>query len=105
MGRRQSWAVLASVLLIMAGAVVAGWESLSSDWLGVSYTLLNNLLTAVAMSITKRFSDKTATSGWSLVRYNAIVALPLCLVGATAFGEWEYTAMYPRVGEAVRARY
>ena len=89
-------------MLILLGAIVAGWESLSDDFVGISYTVLNNLLTAVAMSVTKRFSDKTSTTGFSLVYYNALVALPLCIIGATAFNEWQYTMEYPRVDEPVR---
>jgi solute carrier family 35 len=102
LGKRQSLPVVGSVMLILLGALVAGWESLGSDWLGLAYTMANNVLTAVAMSTTKRFSDATRTGGFGLVFYNALVALPLCLVGATLSGEWEYTAYeYPRVGEAV----
>ena len=101
LGRRQSVAVMLAVGLIMLGALVAGWESLQSDWLGLSYTLLNNVLTAVAMAVTKRFSDKTGTSGFGLVFYNSLVTLPLCLLGATIFREWSYTLNYPRVMEPV----
>lgn len=95
---------MASVGLIMLGAIVAGSDSLTSDWTGVAYTLMNNVLTAIAMSVTKRFSDKTGTQGFGLVYYNSLVALPLALVGATAFNEWHYTATYSRVGEPVSAQ-
>lgn len=103
LGRKQSSAVITSVLLIVLGSIVAGWENLSSDYMGVSYTMLNNILTAVSVSVVKRFSDKTGTTGFTLVYYNALVALPLCLAGATLFGEWQYTLDYPRVMETVRA--
>lgn len=99
LGRRQALPVVLAVALIVLGAVIAGWQSLESDWLGLTYTMANNVLTAVSMSVTKRFSDGTRTQGFGLVFYNALIALPLCLVGATLLGEWEYTAGYTHVGE------
>ena len=105
LGRKQSVAVIIAVLLIMLGALIAGWESLQSDWRGIGYTMANNVMTAVAMTVTKRFSDrhKAATTGFGMVYYNALVALPLSLLGATLFSEWSYNLQYPRIGEPVSA--
>ena len=83
--------VASSVLVIVAGAVLAGAESLRADWLGFAYTLGNNVCTAASMSLTKRFSDTHKLTGLGVVLYNAVVALPLCILGAAVTGEVGYT--------------
>ena len=37
--------------------------------------------------------------------YNALVALPLCLVGATLKGEWNYIANFPHVNSMVSSEF
>lgn len=54
-----------------------------------------------SLSQTKRFSDSTRVSGFGILMYNAAVALPLCLVGATLRSEWDYISLFPHVGSAV----
>lgn len=83
--------VVQSVCLIVLGAVITGWESLQSDWLGIVYTIGNNVFTAASMSLTKQFSDRTGVRGFGVVLYNAVVALPLCLIGAFLSNEVQYT--------------
>jgi solute carrier family 35 protein len=91
--------VRGAVGLIVAGAVVAGWESLSRDWLGYVYTLGNNAFTALSLTHTKKFSDRTGVRGFGVVMYNAYVALPVTLFFAVASGELSYLASYPRLWE------
>lgn len=43
-------------------------------------------------------------SGFGILMYNAVIALPLCLAGATLRGEWAYIASFEHVGSAVRGR-
>lgn len=83
--------VALAVAFIVLGAIVAGYETLQANALGYLYTLGNNFFTAWSMSLTKKFSDQTKTQGFGIVYYNAIVALPLCVVGAVVTGEVGYT--------------
>lgn len=53
LGRVQSLTVQGSVAVIVIGALIAGWESLQSDPLGIGYTLLNNVCTAASMSFVR----------------------------------------------------
>lgn len=80
-----------SVAFIVLGALIAGYPSFTSDYVGFMYTIANNILTAIAMSVTKRFSDDFRFNAFGVVFYNSIIALPLCLVGALVTGEFEYT--------------
>ena len=54
------------------------------------------------LSQTKRFSDSTRVSGFGILMYTALIALPLCLAGATLRGEWAYIASFEHAGSAVR---
>jgi hypothetical protein len=47
--------VMASILLVMAGTILAGYESLSSYFIGYIYVMMNNILTALLY---------TWVSGW-----------------------------------------
>jgi solute carrier family 35 protein len=86
----QTTEINASVGLIVLGAIIAGAPTLNADWLGFAYTLGNNVMTASSMTTTKRFSDATGIKGFGVVLYNALIALPICLVGAVVTGEFEY---------------
>jgi hypothetical protein len=47
LGKVSSRPVLASILLVMCGTVLAGYESLSSYLVGYVYVMANNILTAL----------------------------------------------------------
>ena len=102
LGRRQSAAVNASVACIVLGALIAGGQRLGTDREGFAWTLANNALTASTMIAQKRFSDAHGVKGFGLVQYNALVALPFCLLGATLHEEWAYTAHYAGKLQGVR---
>ena len=93
--KAQSGHTLLSVGLIVLGAMVAGYSTFSSDWRGITFTLGNNVLTAAQLATTKSAADATGARGFGIVYLNAMVALPLCLAGATLTGEWEYAAGHP----------
>lgn len=42
------------VVVIVVGAVIAGWESMHSDPLGLAYTFSNNLCTATSYNLVRR---------------------------------------------------
>ena len=44
----------AGVVVIVVGAVIAGWESMHSDPLGLAYTFANNLCTATSYNLVRR---------------------------------------------------
>lgn len=86
-----------AVALIVAGAVLAGWDSLGRDGAGYAWTVANNALTAAAVAYSKKFSDAAGLRGFGLPLYNALVALPLCAALALASGEAGFVAAYPHL--------
>ena len=58
-GKVESSGIQLSVGLIVAGAVIAGWDViLGGDSLGLMYTMMNNFLTAYSHTESKVFADK-----------------------------------------------
>jgi hypothetical protein len=47
LGKVSSRPVMVSILLVMAGTILAGYESLSSYFVGYIYVMMNNILTAL----------------------------------------------------------
>jgi solute carrier family 35 protein len=81
--------VQAAVGTIMVGTLIAGWDTLSSDIVGYSITFLNNLCTAASSVSQKAFCDKTKLGALGTLYYTSLTALPLSLLMALVFGEFE----------------
>jgi solute carrier family 35 protein len=97
LGHSPTPVVSVGVMLTVLGALVAGSDSLRSDWLGYAFTLCNNALTAASWSATKRFSDQHKLTRFGLTFYNACVALPLCVLLAVGTGEVQYMWNHPHI--------
>ena len=98
LGKVATLPVTFGVSLTVLGALVAGHESLSADWLGFTYTLLNNALTAASWSATKLASDQHKVTRFGLTFYNACIALPLCVLLSIANDEPRYLLHHPHIG-------
>ena len=91
-GLRLPRAMVASLVLIAVGALVAGVGSYRSsgdpgDLLGMSMCMVNNVMTALYLTRTKHFSSETGIKSFGLLFYNSVLALPLTLVASMAAGE------------------
>jgi len=94
LGTKQSGLVVGTVLIIMLGTILAGYEDLNSDLTGYLFTFGNNVLTALYLAVSRKFSDETGTKGFGLVYYNSITSLPLSILAAMVLGEFEYLSTY-----------
>ena len=94
MGRQPDRGTIVSVLLIVLGTILAGYETLGDDALGYVITLCNNLATAGLFIMQKRYSQERKLSTFSLVYYNALIALPVTLIAALLTGELSTFAAY-----------
>lgn len=88
LGRNPERPILASVMVIVLGTVIAAWETLDTDWLGYSFSMINNLLTAAVSVTQKEFSQQAEKpTAFAIVYYNAVVAAPLSLLLGLLVGE------------------
>ena len=87
-GKVPSREVSASVAMLALGALMASWNTLSADAVGVGITFVNNLLTAALFVMQRRLSQSSGLTTFGLVQAVAVVALPLALALAWGTGEW-----------------
>jgi len=113
LSRTPSSMAVTAVALIATGTVVAGSQTFAAEFMGFLFTIGNNILTAstlpvlttlpvcsafmpsphpprlvaVGLNISRKFSDETSTSGFGMVYYNSLTALPLSLALVVLSGE------------------
>lgn len=86
-GKTTSVPAVFCVSLIALGALVAGYTELSANIIGYLAVVANNLLTAVYLNATNKFSAESGMNSFGLLYYNSILAFPLCLILALCTGE------------------
>jgi solute carrier family 35 len=122
LGRVAEGPIVRAVGVIVAGALVAGSESLTADLTGYAITAANNVATAAASVLQKQFADSSAklaasaadkdasaTAGgggggggggsgfgpFGTMYYQALTALPACIFLSLATGEARTLMAYP----------
>jgi solute carrier family 35 protein len=89
--------VQGAVALIVAGTVMAGWDTLNSDIRGYAVTFVNNLCTAASSSSQKQFSDTTKLGAVGTLFYTSLTAFPLCVLLAVLTGEVPALIEFPHL--------
>lgn len=89
--------VQGAVGLIVAGTVLAGWDTLNSDLRGYVVTFINNLCTAASSSSQKQFSDSTKLGATGTLFYTSMTALPICIVLVFITGEVPTLMAFPHL--------
>ena len=91
--------MVAALVLIAAGALVAGWGASAGggagDLLGMAMCMVNNVMTALYLTRTKAFSSATGIKSFGLLFYNSIIALPLTFLASVAAGELGPVLAFP----------
>ena len=100
LGKVADAGIQGAVGTIMLGTLIAGWDTLSSDVVGYSITFLNNLCTAASSVSQKAFCDKTKLGAMGTLYYTSLTALPLSLLMAVVFGEFEMLMAFPYLHDA-----
>jgi hypothetical protein len=94
-GNCPSIGVAFSVFLLIFGAVVAGYNDLYFDPLSYSIVVLNNVLTAGSLQITKAVEKEVSKFG--IVFYNSMISMPMLLVLSLYFDELTYVAHFEKL--------
>lgn len=73
-----------SVFVMMLGALIAGWGDLAFDLLGYLLVLINNIATALNLSLMKKIASSALgsadESNFGVVYYNSLLSIPMLLV-------------------------
>ncbi len=85
---------IVSVLLMVVGALVAGWGDLTFDFVGYSLTLFNCVVTASYLLYIASKSAETKLNSWSLMYYNNVLSL-LPVLAIAYMTEFEGVMNYP----------
>jgi len=84
--------VTLSVSLLIAGAIVAGYNDLYFDPKGYAVVILNNMATTGYLQITKDVKEEVSKFG--LLFYNSLISIPLLLIWVLLFDELSYVSQF-----------
>jgi solute carrier family 35 protein len=96
-GKVAEFNVNAAVGTIMAGTLLAGWDTLNSDIVGYSITFINNLCTAASSATQKAFSQsvKFDNPAFATLYYTSLTGLPVSVLLGAVFGEFGELMAFP----------
>jgi len=94
LGMKPSSVKVASLSVILFGAVIAGYGDLAFDWLSYSYVIVNNVFTAAYLIMIKKLDQGPKLDAFGKVFYNSLVAIPWLFIIAYCNGEMHAIMRY-----------
>jgi len=94
-GKCPSAVVALAVALLISGSVVAGYNDLYFEPIAYSIVLLNNVVTAGYLQITKDVKEEVSKFG--LLFYNYMISIPMLLILAIVSEEFTYVANFEQL--------
>ena len=85
--KKFSCVTVSSIILIVGGAFVIGYDKLDSNLLGYLVVLGNNLMSLLYTKYSEMFRNLTGYSNLKLLVYNAYICNPVLLAGIFITGE------------------
>jgi drug/metabolite transporter (DMT)-like permease len=92
--KRFSCVTVSSIILIVGGAFVIGYDKLDSNLLGYLVVLGNNLMSLLYTKYSEVFRKITGFSNLKLLVYNAYICNPILLAGIFITGEYKRLLAY-----------
>ena len=92
--KKFSCVTVSSVILIVGGAFVIGYDKLDSNLLGYLVVLGNNLMSLLYTKYSEVFRKITGFSNLKLLVYNAYICNPILLAGIFITGEYKRLLEY-----------
>ena len=86
--KRFSCVTVSSIILIVGGSFVIGYDKLDSNYLGYLVVLGNNLMSLLYTKYSEVFRNWTGFSNLKLLVYNAYICNPILLAGIFLTGEY-----------------
>ena len=92
--KKFSCVTVSSIILIVGGAFVIGYDKLDSNILGYLVVLGNNLMSLLYTKYSEIFRKITGFSNLKLLVYNAYICNPILLAGIFITGEYKRLLVY-----------
>ena len=92
--KKFSCVTISSIILIVGGAFVIGYDKLDSNLLGYLVVLGNNLMSLLYTKYSEVFRKITGFSNLKLLVYNAYICNPILLAGIFITGEYKRLLEY-----------
>ena len=104
--KKFSCVTVSSIILIVGGAFVIGYDKLDSNLLGYLVVLGNNLMSLLYTKYSEVFRKYTGYSNLKLLVYNAYICNPILLAGIFITGEYKRLSDYfSNNAEGIEAKY
>ena len=87
--KKFSYVTVSSIILIVGGAFVIGYDKLDSNLVGYLVVLGNNLMSLLYTKYSEVFRKITGFSNLKLLVYNAYICNPILLAGIFITGEYK----------------
>eukprot|EP00246_Nothoceros_aenigmaticus_P009562 TRINITY_DN2515_c0_g2_i3.p1 TRINITY_DN2515_c0_g2~~TRINITY_DN2515_c0_g2_i3.p1 ORF type:complete len:295 (-),score=20.35 TRINITY_DN2515_c0_g2_i3:410-1294(-) len=94
-GQSHTFPVIASVAVILFGAVVAGARDFSYDTRGYGVVFLSNLTTAIYLATISRLGKSTGLNSFGLMWCNGLICGPLLFLWTLISGELSTALRFP----------
>jgi solute carrier family 35 len=96
-GVHHDWQVLASVGVMIVGALVAAMTDLSFSFWAYTSVLLNNLFTSIYLVLVKHMKATKHVDTTTLLFYNSIISIVPLTFASFFVGEWAKMAVHPNL--------
>ena len=104
--KKFSCVTISSIILIVGGAFVIGYDKLDSNLLGYLVVLGNNLMSLLYTKYSEVFRKITGFSNLKLLVYNAYICNPILLAGIFITGEYKrLSAYFSNNAEGIEEKY
>ena len=92
--KKFSCITVSSIILIVGGAFVIGYDKLDSNYIGYLVVIGNNLMSLLYTKYSEVFRSWTGFSNLKLLVYNAYICNPILLAGIFISGEYKRLLVY-----------
>ena len=104
--KKFSCVTVSSIILIVGGAFVIGYDKLDSNLLGYLVVLGNNVMSLLYTKYSEQFRRITGFSNLKLLVYNAYICNPILLAGIFITGEYKRLFEYfSNNAEGIESKY
>ena len=92
--KKFSCVTVSSIILIVGGSFVIGYDKLDSNYLGYLVVIGNNIMSLLYTKYSEVFRSWTGFSNLKLLVYNAYICNPILLAGIFITGEYKRLLVY-----------